>query len=245
MYFRPMPVLTIVTAICIAILLWLGTWQYNRLQWKTDLIAEVDAASQAAPFTSLAQIERAAANAEPLEFRRVRLSVDVAENDQPFMIYRAADRQIKWRPFSLISDKSGAAPVYFTGQLVSDGEKADYNQPRVEDTEIAGYVRRPAKLTRLARRSNVIDNRYFGFNPVPEKRDWAEEAISGKANVAYFIEIDHALGDAPAELPEKTPELRNNHFDYMMTWYSFALILLVIYIIMHRRAGRLKIGKGA
>ena len=41
--FRPMPWLTAIVAIMLAILISLGVWQYKRLQWKTTLLAEVEA----------------------------------------------------------------------------------------------------------------------------------------------------------------------------------------------------------
>ena len=53
--------------------------------------------------------------------------------------------------------------------------------------------------------------------------------------------IDTVPGASDADLlPLKRPDIRNNHLDYMLTWYSFAVILLIIYFILHRRAGRLK-----
>ena len=51
--FRPMPWLTAIVAIMLAILISLGVWQYKRLQWKTTLLAEVEASVTAPPLTSL------------------------------------------------------------------------------------------------------------------------------------------------------------------------------------------------
>ena len=43
--FRPMPWLTVITAVMLTVLISLGVWQYQRLAWKTDLLAEVEALS--------------------------------------------------------------------------------------------------------------------------------------------------------------------------------------------------------
>ena len=51
--FRPMPWLTAIVAIMLAILISLGVWQYKRLSWKTDLLAEVEASVTAPPLASL------------------------------------------------------------------------------------------------------------------------------------------------------------------------------------------------
>jgi len=39
-------------------------------------------------------------------------------------------------------------------------------------------------------------------------------------------------------LPPKRPEIANNHFDYMLTWFSLAIILLIFYVLIHIRDGR-------
>ena len=35
------------------------------------------------------------------------------------------------------------------------------------------------------------------------------------------------------------PNLRNQHLSYAITWYSLALVLLIIYILFHRSVSRL------
>ena len=71
---------------------------------------------------------------------------------------------------------------------------------------------------------------------MPETHDW-----SGQSNLSvdmrFFIEtVEGALsGDT---LPPKQPEIANNHFDYMLTWFSLAFILFVFYILIHIRDGR-------
>jgi len=73
--FRPMPVLTIIVAVMLAILISLGVWQYQRLQWKTDLLAEVEASVTAPPLTSLDDLDRAIAAGEPVDFRRILVEI--------------------------------------------------------------------------------------------------------------------------------------------------------------------------
>ena len=54
----------------------------------------------------------------------------------------------------------------------------------------------------------------------------------------YYIDVVPGVTQA-AELPLKRPNIRNNHLDYMLTWYGLALALLVIYLILHAQRGRL------
>ena len=50
--FRPLPRLTVVSVVAVAILCGLGTWQMQRLHWKLALIAEVGR-NMTAPVLSL------------------------------------------------------------------------------------------------------------------------------------------------------------------------------------------------
>lgn len=48
MQFRPLPALTLFTVISLAILCSLGTWQLQRMAWKSDLIEQYGARGSAA-----------------------------------------------------------------------------------------------------------------------------------------------------------------------------------------------------
>ena len=68
--FRPLPTLTVVCTITFAALVALGSWQLQRLQWKRQLITEVNRNIVAAPIT----LDAALAMGEGAQFHRVRLA---------------------------------------------------------------------------------------------------------------------------------------------------------------------------
>src|SRR5689334_22869919 len=51
MTFRPFPILTLIAIPVLAALVWLGVWQVQRAQWKTDLIRSFETAAAAEPAT--------------------------------------------------------------------------------------------------------------------------------------------------------------------------------------------------
>ena len=237
LYFKPMPWLTVIVAICLAILISLGTWQYQRLQWKTALLADVEAVAEAKPFTSLAEIQDALRAGEPVDFRRYGSLSKARDIQQSFLVFTAANRDISWRVFTAV-ENSNVTSFAALG-LVSD-ERRDELQgfEDNQDIPLIGYVRLARETTRGAAKGSPEKNRWFGFNPLPETHDWAK--MSGiEADMRFYIDTVPGAMDANL-LPPRRPDIRNNHFDYMLTWYSFALILLIIYFILHRRAGRLK-----
>ena len=69
MTFRPFLWLTVVALPALVTLLWLGTWQLQRLEWKNDLIISFEARSSAAPIT----LPLAASVTDEMEFRRLQL----------------------------------------------------------------------------------------------------------------------------------------------------------------------------
>jgi len=84
--------------------------------------------------------------------------------------------------------------------------------------------------------SSPESNRWFGFNPQPQTHDWA--VLSGQdANMQFFIETVPGVTHVE-DLPARRPDIANNHFDYMITWFSLAILLCVFYVLIHIRDGR-------
>lgn len=227
-----MPGLTIVTVIALAILVSLGTWQYKRLQWKTQLLQEIEAASKAPPFTSLADIQTALEAGDPVDFRRVG-SVATPISSQAFLVFTPQDRDVSWRVFRPVRDDG--TRVFAALETVPDAMR-DALLDAEARLNLVGYVRL-ARQMRGAAKSSPDSNRWFGFNPMPESHDWGDQ-VTGGVDVRFYI--DHVPGaNAADDLPIRQPDIANNHFDYMLTWYGLALVLLVFYVLIHRRAGRL------
>lgn len=235
--FNPMPGLTFVTVICVAILISLGTWQYHRLQWKTALLAEVEAAVSAPPLTSLSELKDEIIAGNPVEFRRISLFANVDSSSKPYLVYQPRQDGIYWRGFSPLTESG----IYVFGAfgLVRDDKKEtdDISYLPSGEARVAGYVRKNHAMGRIESwvksSASPKANRYFKFN---QTNDWDQ---GGAIETDIYLDLNSRVHEA-SELPIKRPDIRNNHFDYMLTWYSFAVIMLIIYMIMHYRNGRLK-----
>ncbi len=228
-FFKPLPGLTFITLILLSVLLWLGTWQYQRLGWKTVLLAEIDAAANSAPLTSMAQIRDALADGSPLDFRRFEIDARSIPFETPLRVYTPREMDFGWRLFSPI--ESEGSKVFAALNIIGDGDEP-VTQP--VSGMIAGYVR-IARDGKHRTKSTPEQNRWFGFNPMPETHDWGAKVPD--LDTRYYLDVVSEINTG-ADLPVKTPEIRNNHFEYMLTWYSLALILLVYYLLIHRREGR-------
>lgn len=234
-YFRPFIGLTIFTVISTIILIALGTWQLQRLQWKTEFLAEVEQAVTAPPLRSLGDVEAALEAGRPVDFSRIELTGQVMANQTPFLVYSRNKRELSWRRFVPI--QSDGRVVFVGLDLITDTDRDKIMQTIAEPIAVAGYVRIWRAKERGSTDSTPSANRWFAFNPMPETDGW-DAAVPGGADMRYYIDAVPEATSADA-LPLKRPNIRNNHFDYMLTWYGLAITLLVIYIILHVQRGRL------
>ena len=241
MTFRPMPWLTVITAVMLAALISLGVWQYQRLAWKTDLLAEVEASVTAQPLTSLGDLERAIEAGEPVDFRRIMFTASPTAGEPIYAVYRTQKGGIYWDLFQ----RYGGIYGRFDTVLDANKPSGDAVSPaHIVAGVLVGYVRQDHPMGRVEAWSkskpSPEKNRWFKFN---QTGNWG----SSDVRVSHYIEISKTLpfnttdnGAAAAQaLPVRRPSIRNNHRDYMLTWFSFAGLLLIFYVLVHRRAGRL------
>lgn len=235
--FKPMPGLTVVLAISVAILISLGVWQYNRLAWKTALLAEIEASVTAPPFKSLSELASAIHDEDPVDFRRIEFDAIPIKGANSYHLYSSQSGGIYWDVVEPLQSQSYT--VLAKTRELDDAAKAVAPNTVTESVQsrYVGYARKTYPMGRIESwvksKANPTTNRYFYFN---QTDDWYE-GIRLPRIEGYYIDVVKA--EDAATLPVMRPDIANNHFDYMLTWWSFALIFIIIYLILHKRAGRL------
>lgn len=235
--FKPMPGLSIVLVLSLVVLMSLGFWQLQRLQWKTALLAEIEASVSAAPLTSLSELANAINTEAPVDFRRIEFEADPILGASSFHLYSSQSGGIYWDVVEPLQSPNRSV-LAKTRELNNDAKaKAPTTVQFSEQNRFVGYARKSYPMGRIESwvksKANPVTNRYFYFN---QTQDWYEALPSPKIK-GYYIDIVKA--NRADDLPVLRPDIANNHFDYMLTWWSFALIFLIIYFMLHKRAGRL------
>ncbi len=238
---RPMPWLTGIVAVMLVILISLGVWQFQRLQWKTNLLTEVEASVTSPPLTSLEDLERAIAANEPVDFRRISFQSSPTAGEPVYAVYRTQQGGIYWDLFEQYSSVFGRYDTVLN-DVKPDGTAV--SPANIVADVLVGYVREDHPMGRvegwLKSKPNRTTNRWFKFN---QTGDWGgtETLTSHYIDIAAKLPFDTADrgASAAAALPVRRPSIRNNHRDYMLTWFSFAFLLVIFYLMIHRRAGRL------
>lgn len=125
--------MTAAAAVALAVLLGLGTWQVQRLQWKTALLERIETARTAPPVTL------AAAGRDPTW---IRVRLDCRRFRDGRALYGLQDGQIVWRLLSLCDAASG--PVVLDRGIIvgSEGRVSPPEPPRLETgSAVVGVVR--------------------------------------------------------------------------------------------------------
>ena len=209
----------------LAVLLGLGTWQFNRMIWKRAVLAEI-AAAELRPAIDLGD--------QPAPFTKIRVAGRFRHDLAA--LYGAEGRQAGGQPVmgaQLIVplERPTGPPILVLRGWVphlppSPGEPGT--------TTVEAYVRPGERPGLFAAQDDFAGRRFYTLNP---------EAIGtalGLTRVAPFVLV--ALGPTPPDLiPDPVhslPRPADNHLSYVITWYGLALALAVIFTVHARKVLR-------
>jgi len=228
MYFRPLPILTLLAVPILAALIALGVWQAQRAGWKAGVIEAFAEAAKQQPLT-----HEAACSAGLAEGQVITPPQGQGPSLRVFGHNALGDAG--WREFQS-AELCGGRVLAETG---------------FEALQIGG----PGAVLPPGARAQALVDRFI-VEPWPEKSfmtaansatrnewHWFDEpamaqAVGAPDLDARFIVTPHA--GTPAFLTRTPPE---THIGYSVTWFGMAAAFAVIYAVFHARAGRLRFGK--
>ncbi len=223
MQFRRFLLPVLVALPVLTVLLGLGTWQWQRLGWKTALLAELAAAEQAPPVPL---------PATPQPFARVIVR---GRFDHGREVLLGAEVRGNRMGAHLLTPllRPDAPPLLVDRGWVPVERDVPLDRPEGE-VAVTGYVRQADERSWLAAADNPAARRFFTLDP---------EAIGqalGLPRPAPFVLVALATPDSPPQaLPEPArhlPRPNNPHLGYAITWYGLAAALLgVLAVFLGRR----------
>ena len=222
---RRRPVALLVAAgIVFLVLMGLGVWQVQRLAWKTDLIARVDARVAADPVPAPPPAEWAGLTAENAEYRRVSVGGEYRP-DSDVLVQAVTERGAGfWVMTPLVTDY-GWTVLVNRGFIAAD---------RRDDRPLPQGRQAVTGLLRLSQ----PDGAFLRAND-PQAGRWYSRDTQGIAatlglpDVApYFIDADRA-GEGQPIGGLTVIAFRNSHLTYALTWFAMAggLLVLVAYAL--------------
>jgi surfeit locus 1 family protein len=227
--FRPTLWPTLFTVPALLVLIGLGTWQVDRLQWKSHLIGTFDARMAEAPVPPPVAIE----DMEKWRFRRVEPQGVFQHTKEILLTGRTFEGSAGFHVLTPLLLKDGRIVIVNRGWVP---EKLHNRDSRPETLPqglqtIQGIVRQDKR-----RGTFVPDNE-------PQNEVWlyVDTEQMAKHREIYPVApyyVDAIRPPGPYVLPigaSTMVAVRNEHLQYALTWYLLAATLLVIYVIYHYR----------
>lgn len=212
----------------LAILIGLGTWQVERRAWKEGLLADIAAGLARPP----AALPAAIADPEAWAWRPVSIEGVWDHAHEMHLLGRTLDGRAGIHVVTpLLRSDGGPAVIVDRGWAPAADAAIDRPQGAVH---LEGIARIPAEQGTFQPDNDAPGNQWFWVD-LPAMADAA--GLSAAAPVL----VDAAAGPDPARYPvggQSRVDLPNDHLQYAITWYAFALILTAVFLLDRRRARR-------
>lgn len=230
--FRPYPGLTIVALIMVVLLIGLGTWQLQRLQWKLALIATMNGHMQSTPL----DVDRLLAMpADEAQYRKVALAGRFDNAKEAYVFTTGEGGAAVWHVLTPFDLDDGRILMVDRGYVSKDKLDPSSRAPVTGETHLVGVWRTPDRPS------------YFTPPPDAAKRIWYARDLDGIAaadhlRLAAPVVVEADATPNPGGWPkggQTVVDLPNNHLSYAVTWFGLAAGLVGVYLAYHISKGRL------
>ncbi|MDC3069180.1 SURF1 family protein [Candidatus Pelagibacter sp.] len=195
----------------------LGTWQIIRLNWKNNLISEIENSLKNAP-VELAQSKKE-------NFLKIKTSGFI-DFDKQIYLYSLNDSGTPG--FEVINPITIEDENYLINRgWIPFGKKDTQEINLFDQKNIIGTLKLQGRKNIFKPDNDLDENYWFSLN----REDVLK--FTGKNFSKYIIYLD---GDYQFPRPKKiTANISNNHKKYAMTWFSLALSILLLYLYFRKK----------
>ncbi len=228
--FKPAFWPTVFTLPAVLLMLGLGVWQLQRLQWKEALIAERTERIAAAPIA----LPGPDADVGDLEYRHLVAQGEFLHDKEIFLGARSMNGNTGYHVITPFKLGDGRIVLVDRGWIPLERKTAD--------KRAAGNVAGPVALDGVLR----LNGRQTWF--VPDNRPdlnflfWVDLPAMAKlaglpdTETRYFVEVGNTPNPGGFPIGGQTRiNLPNDHLQYAITWFSLAIALSVIYVLYLRQ----------
>lgn len=218
------------TCLAAAILVSLGVWQLQRLAWKKNLIAAIEARANAAPQPLPAIADWPNLRPGDYEYRHVT-ATGTFEHDKESLVFRAsggtAGKEPGYHVLTPLRLTSGGYVIVNRGFVPVDRKEQSSRPPGLiqGEIEVTGLMRQPEARNLFTPADDPAAGQYFTRDP---------GLIARHFNLAPAAPFSIDAGDT--KLPGGWPKggvtmrnLPNNHLSYALTWFCLALTLICVF----------------
>ncbi len=201
----------------ISVFLALGSWQIIRLNWKLELINQIE--------TSLKDIPVNLSNSKHKNYLRVKTRGSI-DFEKQIYLYSLNE---KGKPgFEVINPlKVGNNNYLLNRGWIPFNKKEDETINVIDENYINGVLRKQIKPNMFKPENDLSENYWFTLD-----RDDIFK-FTGKNFSPYVIYLS---GNNEFPKPKSiTANISNNHKKYALTWFSLAISILLIYLYLRKK----------
>ena len=201
----------------ILVFIGLGTWQIIRLNWKNNLILEIQNSLKNPP-VELAQSKKE-------NFLKIKTSGFI-DFDKQIYLYNLNDSGTPG--FEVINPITIEDEDYLINRGWIPFEKKGTQEINLFDQKnIIGTLKLQGRKNIFKPDNDLEENYWFSLN----REDILK--FTGKNFSKYIIYLD---GDYQFPRPKKiTANISNNHKKYALTWFSLAISILLLYLYFRKK----------
>ena len=226
--FRPTVWASVFTLAALAILIALGVWQLERREWKHALLARIEQ-SRAEPPQDMVGI--LTASGIETDYAHVEVDGTIKPDKAIHLFAPEGQGGADYRVIAPLDYGSGRFILVDLG-TITEAEKAALKTPVPEAAtglvHMEGILRPSEPPGWFTAAPDLKGNRWYSRD-VP-----AIAAALGLGPVHLYVLQSESPNQGGLPRPVVFhPDLPDNHLAYAITWFSFALILLVVYVLFH------------
>lgn len=227
--------LSVLALAAFAVLLALGFWQVQRLQWKEALIATIDARVNSAP-QSLQEVEARFYETADVDYWPVSASGEFLHQAERHFFATWQGRSGFYVYTPLLLDDGRA--VFVNRGFVPFDNKEPATRPQGQvggEVTVTGLVRNPlAEKPSFIVPDNQPDRNIFYWKDIEVMAASADLPADTQV-LPFFIDANDAAN--PGGLPQggvTMISLPNSHLQYAVTWFGLAAALAAVFIAWWR-----------
>lgn len=228
MFFKPLPVLTVFSAVSLGILILLGNWQWDRYAEKIARDAD-----------------------GPIAWQSAEISDDFPT---PFQVRTVLEGKPVWKvilPISTVGEETRYAVIELVESVDPPALKSVDAYPIVGQT-VEGIYTNPRGPGAFTIAPDVDAMTWYAFDPdelasVLGLPPAASDPLFEPVRLKYTDANGNAqlMRNPYADFYQGDPLPPQRHFGYAITWWGLAIALLVMYFVFHHSQGRLRFRKAS
>ncbi len=205
----------------VAILVWLGVWQMQRLNWKQAILSDIETRIAAAPVSLPVALDP-----ERDKFLPVMMSGQVT-NEEIHVLVSQKQIGAGFRIIAAFETDSGRRILLDRGFVKVDQKNAE--RP-IGSAQIRGNLHWPNETGSSIPEPDLKAKIWFA-------RDVDAMAEYLGTEPVFVVARETSLANDPVEpLPVDTAGIPNDHLQYALTWFSLAAIWLIMTLTFLWRA---------